>query len=57
MTLILYGIATERSIGRLFLAGVVPGILLAVLFIGVHGVRVREAASACHRRGHAAHLG
>jgi C4-dicarboxylate transporter DctM subunit len=32
ITLILYGIATETSIGRLFLAGVVPGILLVVLF-------------------------
>ena len=32
ITMILYGIATETSIGRLFLAGVVPGILLVVLF-------------------------
>ena len=32
VTLILYGIATETSIGRLFLAGVVPGVLLVVLF-------------------------
>ena len=32
ITLILYGIATETSIGRLFLSGVVPGILLVVLF-------------------------
>jgi C4-dicarboxylate transporter, DctM subunit len=29
---ILYGIMTEQSIGRLFMAGVVPGILLAALF-------------------------
>ncbi|MDH5246361.1 MAG: TRAP transporter large permease, partial [Betaproteobacteria bacterium] len=34
VTMILYGIATETSIGRLFLAGVVPGILLVVLFAG-----------------------
>jgi tripartite ATP-independent transporter DctM subunit len=33
ITLILYGIATETSIGRLFLAGVLPGILLTALFI------------------------
>ena len=33
ITFILYGIATETSIGRLFLAGIVPGILLTVLFI------------------------
>ena len=32
ITMILYGIVTETSIGRLFLAGVVPGILLVVLF-------------------------
>ena len=32
ITMILYGLATETSIGRLFLAGVVPGILLVVLF-------------------------
>ncbi|MFP5411957.1 MAG: TRAP transporter large permease [Gammaproteobacteria bacterium] len=32
ITMILYGIATETSIGRLFLAGVVPGILLVVMF-------------------------
>ena len=33
ITLILYGIATETSIGRLFLAGVVPGLMLTGLFI------------------------
>jgi C4-dicarboxylate transporter DctM subunit len=33
ITLILYGIATENSIGRLFLAGVLPGLLLTGLFI------------------------
>lgn len=32
ITMILYGIATETSIGRLFLAGVLPGILLVVMF-------------------------
>ena len=34
ITLILYGIATETSIGRLFLAGVIPGVLLTALFMG-----------------------
>src|SRR5204863_588322 len=29
----LYGIATETSIGRLFLAGVVPGIMLTLFFM------------------------
>ncbi len=33
ITLILYGIATETSIGRLFLAGVLPGVLLTGLFM------------------------
>ncbi len=33
ITFILYGIATETSIGRLFLAGVLPGLLLTSLFI------------------------
>jgi tripartite ATP-independent transporter DctM subunit len=33
ITLILYGIATETSIGRLFLAGVMPGLMLTGLFI------------------------
>ena len=33
ITFILYGIATETSIGRLFLAGVMPGILLTALFM------------------------
>ena len=32
ITMILYGIVTETSIGRLFLAGVVPGFLLVLLF-------------------------
>jgi tripartite ATP-independent transporter DctM subunit len=31
--MIVYGIATETSIGRLFLAGVIPGILLVALFM------------------------
>jgi len=33
ITMILYGIASETSIGRLFLAGVVPGLLLTLLFM------------------------
>src|SRR5512144_1484792 len=33
ITFILYGIATETSIGRLFLAGVMPGVMLTVLFM------------------------
>jgi C4-dicarboxylate transporter DctM subunit len=33
VTLIVYGIATETSIGRLFMAGVVPGIMLTIMFM------------------------
>lgn len=33
VTMIVYGIATETSIGRLFLAGVFPGLLLVGLFM------------------------
>lgn len=33
VTMIVYGIATETSIGRLFLAGVLPGLMLVILFM------------------------
>jgi tripartite ATP-independent transporter DctM subunit len=33
ITFILYGIATETSIGRLFLSGILPGLMLSGLFI------------------------
>ena len=33
ITMIVYGIATETSIGRLFLAGVMPGLMLVGLFM------------------------
>ena len=32
--LIVYGVATEESIARLFIAGVLPGLMLVVLFMG-----------------------
>lgn len=32
--LIVYGVATEQSIARLFIAGVLPGVMLVSLFIG-----------------------
>ncbi len=35
--LIVYGAAVEESIARLFMAGVVPGIMLALLFMGYVG--------------------
>lgn len=33
VTMILYGIASETSIGRLFIAGILPGLLLTLLFM------------------------
>jgi len=33
VTMIVYGIATETSIGRLFLAGLLPGLMLTILFM------------------------
>ncbi|MGD0485869.1 MAG: TRAP transporter large permease [Syntrophorhabdales bacterium] len=33
--LIIYGMLTEQSIGKLFLAGIIPGLLISVLFIAV----------------------
>lgn len=32
--MIIYAVLTEQSIGRLFMAGVIPGVLLTLLFIG-----------------------
>ncbi|MDX1376605.1 MAG: TRAP transporter large permease subunit [Burkholderiales bacterium] len=32
--LIVYGVATEESIARLFIAGILPGVMLVVLFMG-----------------------
>lgn len=33
ITMIVYGISTETSIGRLFLAGILPGVMLTTLFM------------------------
>ena len=48
ITFILYGIATETSIGRLFLAGVFPGLMLTALFM-------LWTLFIIHRRGFRAH--
>ncbi len=40
IVLIIYGVLAEESIGQLFIAGVVPGVLLAALFSGYVIVRV-----------------
>ena len=39
--LVIYGIITEQDIGLLFMAGILPGILLVVLFLIAVGIYVR----------------
>jgi C4-dicarboxylate transporter, DctM subunit len=39
---IVYGIMTEQSIGKLFAAGILPGILLAVLFMATIFIHVKK---------------
>ena len=38
LILLFYGIVTDQSIGRLFIAGIIPGLLLAALFVLVVAV-------------------
>lgn len=62
VTMIVYGIATETSIGRLFIAGVIPGFMLAGLFIvwtiiacklaGGYGNEAARAAATVRRTLH-----
>lgn len=42
---IVYGILTEQSIGKLFAAGILPGILLSILFLSVIYLRVLKSPS------------
>ncbi|TCD14360.1 TRAP transporter large permease [Oricola cellulosilytica] len=56
--LIVYGAATEQSIARLFIAGIVPGLMLAALFAGytaiwamMHRERMPQADSAHDEAG------
>jgi tripartite ATP-independent transporter DctM subunit len=42
---IVYGILTEQSIGKLFAAGILPGILLCLLFLLTIHLRVRKNPS------------
>jgi tripartite ATP-independent transporter DctM subunit len=52
--LVIYGLLTEQAIGRLFLAGVIPGIILTVLFlitIQIVTLRRKNAGPAGPRTG------
>jgi tripartite ATP-independent transporter DctM subunit len=49
ITMILYAVAAEQSLGRLFLAGIGPGFLLVALFAGYAGVRFRQEYAAAKR--------
>jgi len=54
ITMILYAVAAEQSLGRLFLAGIGPGLLLVALFAGYAVYRYRKeyaAAHAMHQQG------
>ena len=42
IVMILYAVAAEQSLGRLFLAGIGPGILLVLMFAGYAVVRARK---------------
>lgn len=42
ITMILYAVAAEQSLGRLFLAGIGPGVLLVMLFAGYAVHRARK---------------
>jgi C4-dicarboxylate transporter DctM subunit len=42
IVMILYAVAAEQSLGRLFLAGIGPGVLLVALFAGYAVVRARK---------------
>jgi len=44
--MVIYAVLTEQSVGRLFMAGVIPGIILTVLFIGAIYLTVLKKPSA-----------
>ncbi|MQQ99692.1 TRAP transporter large permease [Glaciimonas soli] len=48
ITMILYAVASEQSLGRLFLAGVGPGVLLVILFAGYAVYRARKEYRIAH---------
>ena len=60
ITMILYAVAAEQSLGRLFLAGIGPGLLLVALFAVYAMLRFRREYRRDRRRAlraHGAHVG
>jgi C4-dicarboxylate transporter DctM subunit len=53
ITMILYAVAAEQSLGRLFLAGIGPGVLLVALFAGYAVYRARKEHAAALVAWHA----
>ncbi len=51
LTLILYGVVTEQSIGKLFMAGVGPGLLLTALFIVWVVIQFRREQASARLQG------
>ncbi|MEO5765113.1 MAG: TRAP transporter large permease [Casimicrobiaceae bacterium] len=51
LTLILYGLASEQSIGRLFMAGIGPGIMLTLLFAAYVVLKFQAELRAARRAG------
>jgi tripartite ATP-independent transporter DctM subunit len=49
MIAIVYGTATEQSIGKLFMAGIVAGVLLMVLFMAAISIQIRLTPSLAPR--------
>ncbi len=46
---IIYGIMTEQSVGKLFMAGVLPGILLSLLFVATILIWIRMQPGLCEK--------
>ncbi|MFZ6711583.1 TRAP transporter large permease [Undibacterium sp. TC9W] len=49
ITMILYAVAAEQSLGRLFLAGIGPGVLLVILFSGYAVYRARREYAVAYK--------
>jgi len=46
---IVYGIMTEQSVGKLFMAGIIPGVILSLLFVAVIIIWTRIRPELCEK--------